>query len=65
MKIKLLKKVRRTVRLYERNGLYYIGLDNMMTEGIEKKEEAINEYRYRVVARARRIFGFKPKYRLF
>ncbi len=64
MKTKLLKKARRKVKLYKRNGLYYVDNGNYVSTGV-KKEDALRYYRVWIIRTARTIFGFKPKSRLF
>jgi hypothetical protein len=64
MKTKLLKKTRRKVKLYERNGLYYVETDSCISDKMLKKQ-ALTYYRFWVRKTAENIFGFKPKSRLF
>lgn len=63
MKSKLLKKVRRKVKLYERNGDYYVDLGNY-NPGPMDKERALSYYRFWIIKNAKIIFGFKSKTRI-
>jgi hypothetical protein len=65
MKVKLLKKVRKIVKLYKRNGLYYVETGNYLDDQGKSKREAINYYRVWILKRARDIFKFQPKSQLF
>tara|TARA_R110002167_G_C12587038_1_gene643881 strand:- start:785 stop:985 length:201 start_codon:yes stop_codon:yes gene_type:complete len=64
MKTKLLKKARRKVKFYKRNGLYYVDSGNYMPDGMTK-ERALDYYRVWVIKTAKDIFGFKPKSQFF
>jgi len=61
MKVKLLKKAKSKLRLFERNGLYYVDLGCWMDKTGMSKKDAIDYYRYHVIANAKYIFGFRPK----
>ena len=64
MKTKLLKKVRRKVKLYERNGFYYVDTGNDVSSVMDY-DEALRYYRVWILRKARDIFGFKPKSKFF
>ena len=63
MKVKLLKKVRKKIKLYERNGLYCVDTGNYFSDRMTK-QEALNYHRLWVIKIAKDIFGFKPKHRI-
>ena len=63
MKAKLLRKVRKKIKLYERNGLYCVDTDYCMRYEMNK-QEALDYRRYWVIQTARDIFGFKHKHRV-
>ena len=63
MKIKLLKKAKKNLRLYERNGFYYVDTKYHISDGMTKKK-ALEYYRFWVIRIAKDIFGFKPKNRI-
>lgn len=61
MKTKLLRKCRKEVKFFERNGKYYVN-NGIFTFPEEKtKEEALRYYRIWILGTAREIFKFKPK----
>lgn len=65
MKAKLLRKVRKLVRLYERNKTYYIEnkfIGRVFT--IKNYDEAINSYRIETRIAARCLYSRKYKKRL-
>ena len=63
MKTKLLRKVRKKIRLYKRNGLYYVDIGGHISSGTTK-QEALDYRRFWVIRTADDIFGFKPKHRI-
>ena len=63
MKTKLLRKVRKKIRLYKRNGLYYVDNGGNVSGGTTK-QEALDYRRFWVIRTADDIFGFKPKHRI-
>lgn len=65
MKTKLLKKCRKQVKLYERNGSYYVDTGNYMDLEGKVKEEALRYYRIWIIRTARGLFGFRPKKTFF
>lgn len=65
MKTKLLKKCRRKVKFYERNGKYYVYTENYLNSWGKSKENALAYYRFWILQTARSIFNFKPKHQFF
>ena len=65
MKTKLLKKCRRKIKLFERNGKYYVDTGNYLDAVGKTKEIALEYYRFWILETAKNIFKFKPKHQLF
>ena len=65
MKTKLLKKCRRKIKLFERNGKYYVDTGNYLDAVGKTKEIALEYYRLWILETAKNIFKFKPKHQLF
>jgi len=65
MKTRLLKKCRRKIKLFERNGKYYVDTGNYLDPNGKTKKVALEYYRLWILETARSIFKFKPKSRLF
>ena len=63
MKTKLLRKVRKKIKLYERNGLYYVDTGYYIRDEMNK-QEALDYRRYWIILTAEDIFGFKHKHRI-
>lgn len=70
MKTKLLRKVRNKVRLYFRNGVYYITykadifINRRVIYTYNNKESAEMRYSLEIIAEAERIFGDRFKKRI-
>ena len=65
MKTKLLKKCRRKIKFFERNGKYYVDTGNYLDPNGKTKEEALRYYRVWIIRTAESIFKFKPKRQFF
>lgn len=65
MKTKLLKKCRRRIKFFERNGKYYVDTGNYLDPNGKTKEEALSYYRVWIIRTAESIFKFKPKSQFF
>ena len=65
MKTKLLKKARKKVKFFERNGEYYVDTGDYLDPSGKTKEEALKYYRIWIIRTAKDIFGFKQKAQLF
>lgn len=65
MKTKLLRKCRRKIKLFERNGQYYVDTGNYLDPNGKTKSDALIYYRGWILTTAKNIFGFKPKRQLF
>tara|TARA_R110000744_G_scaffold378248_1_gene494127 strand:+ start:316 stop:510 length:195 start_codon:yes stop_codon:yes gene_type:complete len=63
MKTKPLRKVRKKIRLYKRNGLYYVDTGHFAPGGMAEKE-ALDYRRFWVIRTAKDIFGFKHKHKI-
>jgi len=61
MKTRLLKKCRRKIKLFERNGKYYVDTGNYLDPTGKTKERALEYYRFWILETAKNIFKFKPK----
>jgi len=60
MKVKLLKKVKRKVKLYKRNGLYFVDIGCLISQ-FDSEESAMRYYRTWIKRAAKTMFGFRPK----
>jgi hypothetical protein len=65
MKVKLLKKCRKKIKFFERNGKYYVHTGNYLASIGKSKDDALNYYRFWIIETAKNIFKFKPKHQLF
>lgn len=65
MKVKLLKKCRKKIKFYERNGKYYVDTGNYLDPIGKTKPYALEYYRFWIIRTAKDIFKFKPKKQLF
>lgn len=64
MKNKLLMKCRKRVKMYERNGIYYVYSEFLADWFGKDKKYALMYYRTSVIYLAKKYFGFKPKKRI-
>lgn len=65
MKTKLLKKCRKKIKFFERNGKFYVSTGSYLVPNGKTKEEALRYYRILIFRTAKEIFKFKPKTQLF
>ena len=65
MKTKLLRQCRNQIKLYERNGKYYVSTGFYMDSSGKTEYAAKEYYRIWIINTANRIFGFRPKQQLF
>lgn len=61
MKTKLLKKAKKGLSIYERNGLYYVEIHPGTIHQFASLEDANIYYRECILFVARQIFRFTPK----
>lgn len=64
MKVKLLKKVRKKISLWERNGIYYLFKNGKEIDNWISKSKALKTYRKMLIWEAQDIFGIKMKRKL-
>jgi sRNA-binding regulator protein Hfq len=63
MQIKLLKKVRKVVKIFYRNGAYTIS-NPIFKVNVKDKKEAFDWYYIMILTEAKSKFGYKPKKRI-
>ena len=64
MKTKLLRRVRKEIRIVERNGEYHIFQKKELLESSENLDRILSWYRGDLIERATEIFGFRAKKRI-